>query len=217
MSTLTLQKTLPSVGQDDPVAEDSRRTSLHELEMNDSHAPITAALAFSQGTFPEGGREAWLQVACSSVILRVFDQPRSYFSSAQAGPQLLVSGRPLCVGSKLRGCTRGIFAQRVVQILQDALLQTGVAGAAALGLVGALGPGLEVALAIPASKFSVRFGIHRAAALGSLLCGLGPLLGSFTTHNYAGLLVTQGIMYGLGSSLCFVCSEAVANAHLMLS
>jgi hypothetical protein len=158
-----------------PAVVDEKPPSVHEPP-----GEITAALAFAEASFPDGGREAWVQVVCCSVIFFFF------------------------VG--------GLFSWGV---LQDALLQTGVANAALLSLVGALGPSLEVGLAIPASMFGTRYSLNRAAGLGSLLCGLSLILASFTTHNYGGLLVTQGIMFGCGSALCYNSCASLPSQYFL--
>ena len=45
--------------------------------------------------------------------------------------------------------------------------------------------------------------------LGVFLMGLGEICASFTTHSIGGLFATEGVLMGIGVSLCFMTSSVV--------
>lgn len=110
--------------------------------------PVTAAFAFAEGSYPEGGVEAWIQVFAASIVFFFF---------------------------------LGILYS--FGLYQDVYLQEGLANSAVLGLLGSLGPTLEVSLAVPSAWISGRIGIKATAAVGSVAVGLGLFLASFCTHS----------------------------------
>lgn len=58
---------------------------------------------------------------------------------------------------------------------------------------------------IPAGKFLQRFGPRLTAAIGSILFGVGYLLASYSNGSFVGLLLSYGLVVGVGIGFGYVC------------
>ncbi|KAH7333526.1 major facilitator superfamily domain-containing protein [Rhexocercosporidium sp. MPI-PUGE-AT-0058] len=94
-------------------------------------------------------------------------------------------------------------------VMQAALFKQGLTSASTLSFVGSL----SITCCVVLSLFSVRLirlvGARHAALIGTTMLGLGELTSGFTTSNIAGLFGTMGILYGSGSSLCFMVASVL--------
>ncbi|GAA5982515.1 hypothetical protein JCM10908_006679 [Rhodotorula pacifica] len=88
-------------------------------------------------------------------------------------------------------------------VLQDALVAQGLAPSSTLAFIGSTQVSLAAILAIPIGRLVGAFGPRRVAIAGSLFTGLGPVLAGSFTGNFGALLAFQGLMFGVGSALCF--------------
>lgn len=89
-------------------------------------------------------------------------------------------------------------------VMQTALLKQGLTSTSTLSFVGSLGITCAVALALISVRFMRLVGAKWAGLIGIVMLGMGELFSGFTTSNVAGLFGTTGILFGTGSSLCFV-------------
>lgn len=88
-------------------------------------------------------------------------------------------------------------------VFQDALVSKGLAPSSTLAFIGSTQATLEAVFAIPIGRLVSAYGPRRIAILGSICTGLGPIIAGSCTNNFAALLVTEGLLYGLGAALCF--------------
>ena len=89
-------------------------------------------------------------------------------------------------------------------VMQTALLKQGLTSTSTLSFVGSLGITCAVAFSLISVRFMRLVGAKWAGLIGIVMLGLGELTSGFTTSNVAGLFGTTGILFGTGSSLCFV-------------
>ncbi|KAJ3197288.1 hypothetical protein HK101_004769 [Irineochytrium annulatum] len=80
--------------------------------------------------------------------------------------------------------------------------EQGKGSAAVVNLVGALGAAVMPALGIVSGRLAERFGFSRMIVIGSVILTVGLMLASFCTEIWQ-LFLTQGIIYGAGSSLSY--------------
>jgi MFS family permease len=99
-------------------------------------------------------------------------------------------------------------------IVQARLIQSQLASVSQLSFIGST----AIALISVAALINVRLiwwlGTRKACILGCFFLGLGPVLNGFATTSYGGLLVTNGLILGFGTSLTFMVSDA---KHVSLS
>ncbi|PYI31210.1 monocarboxylate transporter [Aspergillus indologenus CBS 114.80] len=89
-------------------------------------------------------------------------------------------------------------------VLQAALVQEGLAAASTLAFVGSLATACISFLGIANAQLIRTLGTQRSAMLGVFCLGLGSILSGFSYRNVAGLFVTQGVVFGVGISMCFM-------------
>lgn len=98
-------------------------------------------------------------------------------------------------------------------VVQAALLDSGLTTTSTLSFVGSV----SITLAVLFSLLSVRFmhlvGARYTGLIGITLLGIGELSSGFTTRNIAGLFGTTGIMFGTGSSLCFMVASVLPSQY----
>ncbi|MHA1148051.1 MAG: L-lactate MFS transporter [Promethearchaeota archaeon] len=61
-----------------------------------------------------------------------------------------------------------------------------------------------------AGKLQQQIGPMKVAIIGGLLIGIGVILSAFMTNNFAGLLITYGVLFGAGIGFAYVCPIACA-------
>ncbi|KAI1916749.1 Lysophospholipase 1 [Ophidiomyces ophidiicola] len=89
-------------------------------------------------------------------------------------------------------------------IMQAALVERGLSSPSTLSFVGSLTTGCISFLAIINARVIRRMGIRLAALTGIGLIGIGEILSSFAINSIPGLFITQGVVGGVGTSLCFM-------------
>lgn len=83
-------------------------------------------------------------------------------------------------------------------VIQDALVEAGLAKASTLAFVGSLAVASNAAFAIVNGRLIRAMGARNVAFLGILLMGLGQLLSGWAMKSVAGLFITEGIVMGYG-------------------
>jgi hypothetical protein len=89
-------------------------------------------------------------------------------------------------------------------IIQSQLVIERVAPAATLAWVGSLTVSLYAILAMVSSRVVRSLGARKAAMIGAVFLGGGELLSGWTTKQVGGLFLTEGVIMGIGISLCFM-------------
>ncbi|PYH42852.1 MFS general substrate transporter [Aspergillus saccharolyticus JOP 1030-1] len=89
-------------------------------------------------------------------------------------------------------------------VFQAALVKDGLASASTLAFVGSLATACISFLGIPNAQLIRKLGTQTSALMGVFCLGLGSILSGFSCHNIAGLFITQGVVFGVGISLCFM-------------
>ncbi|KAJ1549960.1 hypothetical protein HK405_001775, partial [Cladochytrium tenue] len=56
---------------------------------------------------------------------------------------------------------------------------------------------------LPGNRLVAAYGPRRVALAGTFFAAAGPILASFFTKSVAGLILTEGLMFGTGTALCF--------------
>ncbi|GAA5956637.1 hypothetical protein JCM8115_000631 [Rhodotorula mucilaginosa] len=100
-------------------------------------------------------------------------------------------------------------------VFQDALVAEGLAPSSTLAFIGSTQVSLEAIFAIPIGRLVGAFGPRRVAIVGSLFTGLGPVIAGSFVHSYGGLLVFEGLMYGLGAALCFFSVATLPSQYFL--
>ncbi|GAA6040713.1 hypothetical protein JCM8097_000887 [Rhodosporidiobolus ruineniae] len=106
----------------------------------------------------------------------------------------------------------GIYAWGV---FQDALVAEGVGSSSTLSWIGSTQACIQALLAIPISRLVAAYGPRRVAVAGSLFAGIAPILASFSTRSIGGLVVTEGLMFGLGQSLTFFAGATLPSSYFL--
>ncbi|KAJ3030232.1 UNVERIFIED_CONTAM: hypothetical protein HDU68_009756 [Siphonaria sp. JEL0065] len=81
-------------------------------------------------------------------------------------------------------------------------LQLGIGSAFEVAMIGSVGPAAIDALGILSGYLSERFGFRTMILIGSIILCTGLFLSSFTT-SVPLLILTQGLLYGIGASLVY--------------
>jgi MCP family monocarboxylic acid transporter-like MFS transporter 3 len=98
-------------------------------------------------------------------------------------------------------------------VMQAALLKQGLTTTATLSFVGSLSITCCMVFNLLSLRFIRLVGARKAALLGITMLGLGQLLSGFTTGNIAGLFMTAGVLFGSGSSLCFMVATVLPSQY----
>jgi MFS transporter, MCT family, solute carrier family 16 (monocarboxylic acid transporters), member 3 len=98
-------------------------------------------------------------------------------------------------------------------VVQAALLSTGLTTTSTLSFVGSLSITLTVLFSLLSVRFMRLIGARWTGLIGITLLGLGELSSGFTTSNVAGLFGTTGLMFGTGSSLCFMVASVLPSQY----
>src|ERR1700709_2436115 len=98
-------------------------------------------------------------------------------------------------------------------VMQAALFKEGLTSTSTLSFVGSLSITCCVILSLPSVRFMRLVGARNAALIGITMLGLGELMSGFTVYNIAGLFGTAGILYGAGSSLCFMIASVLPSLY----
>lgn len=97
--------------------------------------------------------------------------------------------------------------------MQAALFNQGLSSTSTLSFVGSL----NITCCVIFSLLSIRFirlvGARHAALAGIVLLGVGELASGFTADNVGGLFGTAGVVYGTGSSLCFMVASVLPSQY----
>ncbi|KAI9317853.1 hypothetical protein DFJ73DRAFT_786533 [Zopfochytrium polystomum] len=97
-------------------------------------------------------------------------------------------------------------------VLQDRLVAEGLAPASTLVWIGSVQASVESVIALPGARL-VADAASRSSAASSPPSV--PSLASFCTHSVAGLIMTEGFMFGLGQSLCFYASAMLPATYFL--
>ncbi|GAA6040674.1 hypothetical protein JCM8097_000870 [Rhodosporidiobolus ruineniae] len=100
-------------------------------------------------------------------------------------------------------------------VFQDALVAEGLAPASTLAWIGSTQACIEALLAIPISRLVAAYGPRKLALIGTLFTSLGPILAGSCTNSVGGLVVTEGIMFGLGQSLVFFAGATLPSSYFL--
>ena len=83
-------------------------------------------------------------------------------------------------------------------VIQEVLVEDGLAKASTLAFVGSLAVACIAAFAIVNARLVRAIGARKAAFVGILLMGLGQILSGWAMKSIAGLFITQGLVMGYG-------------------
>jgi MFS transporter, MCT family, solute carrier family 16 (monocarboxylic acid transporters), member 3 len=98
-------------------------------------------------------------------------------------------------------------------VVQAALFKEGLSSASTLSFVGSLSITCCVILSLLSVRFIRLVGARNAGLIGVAMLGLGELTAGFTADDIAGLFGTVGILYGVGSSLCFIVASVLPSQY----
>jgi MFS family permease len=102
-------------------------------------------------------------------------------------------------------------------VMQAALFKQGLTSTSILSFVGSLNITCCVILSLLSVRFMRLIGARNAGLIGITMLGLGELTSGFTTSNIAGLFGTAGMLYGTGSSLCFMVASVLPPQYFSSS
>ncbi|BGO95932.1 hypothetical protein NBRC10512_005482 [Rhodotorula toruloides] len=102
-------------------------------------------------------------------------------------------------------------------VFQDALVTAGLAPSSTLAFVGSVQATMEAILAIPIARIVSAYGPRRVALVGSAFVGLGSILAGWCTGSVAGLIITEGFMFGIGQALCFFSAATLPTMYFLRS
>ncbi|GAA6034695.1 hypothetical protein JCM8097_001127 [Rhodosporidiobolus ruineniae] len=100
-------------------------------------------------------------------------------------------------------------------VFQDALVATGLAPSSTLAWVGSTLGCIQGIAAIPILRFVAAYGPRTMALIGTAFLSLAMLLASFCTHTVGGLVVTQGLMFGIGEAILFLSAAHLPSAYFL--
>lgn len=83
-------------------------------------------------------------------------------------------------------------------VIQDALVESGLAKASTLAFVGSLAVASNAAFAIVNGRLVRAIGARKVGFLGVGLMGLGEILSGWSLKSVAGLFITEGLIMGYG-------------------
>ncbi|GAA5900858.1 hypothetical protein JCM6882_007682 [Rhodosporidiobolus microsporus] len=100
-------------------------------------------------------------------------------------------------------------------VFQDAFVAEGLASSSALAWIGSTQATIQAIAALPISRLVAAYGPRRIALIGSFFASAGPILGSFCTKNIGGLVVTEGLMFGVGQGLIFFAAATLPSSYFL--
>ncbi|KAK2752571.1 hypothetical protein FQN55_006684 [Onygenales sp. PD_40] len=89
-------------------------------------------------------------------------------------------------------------------VMQTALFHRHLSSPSTLAFVGSLTCACISFLAVVNARLIRQLGMRATGLIGVSMLGLGSILSGFTTRNVGGLFVTEGLVLGIGVSLCFM-------------
>lgn len=89
-------------------------------------------------------------------------------------------------------------------VIQARLAAENLAPDSTLAFIGSITIGFISFGAIINSRILRAIGTRNSALLGCSLLGFGQILSGFATKSVGGLFVTNGVVVGTGTSLCFM-------------
>ncbi|KAG9518609.1 MFS general substrate transporter, partial [Aureobasidium melanogenum] len=98
-------------------------------------------------------------------------------------------------------------------VLQEALVDQGLASASTLAFVGSSTVACNAMFSTTSSRIVRALGSQRTAMLGMGLISLGEILSGFCTKSVAGLFVCTGLILGIGISMCFMAVSATTPQY----
>ncbi|SCV71969.1 BQ2448_4663 [Microbotryum intermedium] len=96
-------------------------------------------------------------------------------------------------------------------IMQDALSDLGPV----TSWIGSIQAASTAALAIPCNRLVAAYGPRKIALIGTFITSAGPLLGSFCSKSFGGLMVTEGLLFGVGQSLIFFPAATLPSLYFL--
>ncbi|KAM0752063.1 monocarboxylate permease Mch4 [Meredithblackwellia eburnea MCA 4105] len=100
-------------------------------------------------------------------------------------------------------------------VFQEALVREGVASSSTLAFIGSAQTVVEAVAAIPASRLVGRFGSRNIALVGTFMCGLGPVIAGSCSHNVPALIISEGLVFGLGQCLIFFSGATLPSSWFL--
>ncbi|GAA6037489.1 hypothetical protein JCM8097_008213 [Rhodosporidiobolus ruineniae] len=100
-------------------------------------------------------------------------------------------------------------------VFQDALVAEGVAPASTLAWIGSTQACLAAVVAIPTSRSVAAYGPRAVALAGTSLITVGMICASFNTRSVGGLVVTQGLLFGLGQAFLTFASNTLPSSYFL--
>jgi MCP family monocarboxylic acid transporter-like MFS transporter 3 len=98
-------------------------------------------------------------------------------------------------------------------VMQAALFKQGLSSTSTISFIGSLSITCCVVLSLLSVRFMQLVGARNAALIGVTMLGLGELTSGFTTSNVAGMFGTAGVLYGTGSSVCFMVASILPSQY----
>ncbi|KAF2428678.1 MFS general substrate transporter [Tothia fuscella] len=98
-------------------------------------------------------------------------------------------------------------------VMQAALFEQGLTSTSTLSFVGSLSITCCVVFSLLSVRFMRSVAARIAALIGVTMLGIGELMSDYTTSNVAGLFGTAGVLYGSGSSLCFIVTSVLPSQY----
>ncbi|KDE08182.1 hypothetical protein MVLG_01661 [Microbotryum lychnidis-dioicae p1A1 Lamole] len=71
----------------------------------------------------------------------------------------------------------------------------------------------EAAFAIPIMRLVGAYGPRKVAIVGAFIASSGPFLASFCSKSFTGLLITEGLIFGIGQSLIFFPAATLPSSY----
>ncbi|KAF8841176.1 MFS general substrate transporter [Paxillus ammoniavirescens] len=96
-------------------------------------------------------------------------------------------------------------------VMQAELANEKLASDSTLAFVGSVAVSWVAFGAVPNSRVIRWLGTRNGAVLGCFLLGSGQILNGFSTKSVSGLFFTNGIVLGLGNSLCFLACGTLSS------
>ncbi|KIJ69501.1 hypothetical protein HYDPIDRAFT_24336 [Hydnomerulius pinastri MD-312] len=96
-------------------------------------------------------------------------------------------------------------------VMQAALANEKLAPDSTLAFIGSVAVSWVAFGAVPNSRVIRWLGTRNGAILGCCLLGVGQILNGFSANSVGGLFFTNGIILGLGNSLCFLACGTLSS------
>ncbi|SCV69602.1 BQ2448_2622 [Microbotryum intermedium] len=93
--------------------------------------------------------------------------------------------------------------------MQEALKDLGPS----VSWIGSVQAASEAAFAIPIMRLVGAYGPRKVAFVGALIASSGPFLASFSPKSFPGLLITEGLVFGIGQSLIFFPAATLPSSY----